>query len=544
MVAWTVVEREMRVAVRRDWAWRGRALPAVFAIVALVWLLVFSPDWRAKDLGTYLFHMVSVLMYVVATLGGFYATSDCLSREHREGTMGLLFLTELGPVDVLAGKLVASSFRLLLGLIAVVPVLAVSLLAGGVTLEDIVWVSVVSLNMLFFSLAAGMLASSCYRESSKSFSMALAIVVFFVIGVPFLAGIGGEYWKSDAVRVMGFRFCPAYACVLLLRLPIGDQSLLTTLGCVQVVSWSFLGLSCWCLVRDLRGPVQSKRWRWLRWNPWKGSPEYRRRMRRELLDRNAYLWRCALPLRKPAIVWVVLGVIAAIYCGGWQWKPDYFANPSSFIFIMFMGALTLKLWVAIEAPHAMITDRQSGALELLATTPLQGRDLADGQIAALRRQFQTPVLVACAVALVFSLIMWHDGRFPQSHQPVSGEHFMVLAGLLVFIGDLITISYCSIAQATISSTENKIVAKTMVILILPWLFYGVIYWVAEDWIRGLRPMYQGQWSWRYWFWDLGLWVIVCLAWDALIILFSMSRLRRPLIEFAQIHRSDSAKPKP
>ena len=47
-------------------------------------------------------------------LSGVWFTADCLSEEKREGTLGLLFLTDLKGYDVVLGKLVATSAERLL----------------------------------------------------------------------------------------------------------------------------------------------------------------------------------------------------------------------------------------------------------------------------------------------------------------------------------------------------------------------------------------------------------------------------------------------
>ena len=56
-----------------------------------------------------------------------------MSEEKREGTLGLLFLTDLRGFDVVLGKLVACSLRGAYGLVAALPVIGLALLMGGVT---------------------------------------------------------------------------------------------------------------------------------------------------------------------------------------------------------------------------------------------------------------------------------------------------------------------------------------------------------------------------------------------------------------------------
>src|SRR5436190_7976809 len=79
--------------------------------LAGVCLVVRSRPWSTPaSHGRDLFEFFSVALFVVALSMGF-VTADALSKEKREGTLGLLFLTELQSYDVVLGKLFASSLR-------------------------------------------------------------------------------------------------------------------------------------------------------------------------------------------------------------------------------------------------------------------------------------------------------------------------------------------------------------------------------------------------------------------------------------------------
>jgi len=107
-----------------------------------------------------------------------FRTADCLSEEKREGTLGLLFLTDLKGYDVVLGKLVASSLHAFYGVLAILPVMAIPLLVGGVTIDEFWRVVVVALNMLLFSLAVGMFASSISRDERRAMVLAFLILFF------------------------------------------------------------------------------------------------------------------------------------------------------------------------------------------------------------------------------------------------------------------------------------------------------------------------------------------------------------------------------
>jgi len=131
-----IVGRELRVVSRK----RGTYWTRVFsAALALVLMGTFLGAWSASrqmtgaNSGQILFSMLKWLCFVFACGAGMFLTSDCLSEEKRDGTLGLLFLTDLRGYDVVAGKLIAMSLHAFYGLLAIFPVLGLTLMLGGVS---------------------------------------------------------------------------------------------------------------------------------------------------------------------------------------------------------------------------------------------------------------------------------------------------------------------------------------------------------------------------------------------------------------------------
>src|SRR5262249_16599500 len=141
-----------------------------------------------STLGTNLFRALGVFAFVYCLLAGTRVTADCLSEEKREGTLGLLFLTDLKGYDVVLGKLAATSLRALYGLVAIVAVFAIPILLGGVTLADLGRVAFMLLNTLFFSLAAGILVSTVSRVERKATGGTLLLILIIVFG-PWLVAL-------------------------------------------------------------------------------------------------------------------------------------------------------------------------------------------------------------------------------------------------------------------------------------------------------------------------------------------------------------------
>jgi len=120
-----IVDRELRAAARRKSTYRIRCWTAVLAMLAGLLslpLLVFS-TMRGGSLGNPLFTVLSNYGFGLCLLAGVFLTADCLSEEKREGTIGLLFLTDLKGYDVVLGKFMATSLNAFYGLFAVLPIL-------------------------------------------------------------------------------------------------------------------------------------------------------------------------------------------------------------------------------------------------------------------------------------------------------------------------------------------------------------------------------------------------------------------------------------
>ncbi len=123
-----------------------------------------------------MFSILTTLAFIYCLAAGALVTSDCISVEKREGTIGLLFLTDLAGYDVVLGKAASCSLNAFYGLLAVVPVLALPLLLGGVTLPEIWRMALLFANTLFFSMSVGALASTLSRNDRRATLAAVCLV--------------------------------------------------------------------------------------------------------------------------------------------------------------------------------------------------------------------------------------------------------------------------------------------------------------------------------------------------------------------------------
>src|SRR5260221_4470234 len=135
-----IVGRELRVAARQRGTNRLRTITAlvtmlVGGLIYIIGSFILPPSaiGMTRQLGQYIFESLGGLALLYCLVAGRLSTADSLSEEKREGTLGLLFLTDLKGYDVVLGKMAATSVRGFYGLLAVFPVLAIPLLIGGIT---------------------------------------------------------------------------------------------------------------------------------------------------------------------------------------------------------------------------------------------------------------------------------------------------------------------------------------------------------------------------------------------------------------------------
>jgi ABC-type transport system involved in cytochrome c biogenesis permease component len=121
MTVLPVIARELRVSARQPFTYYLRVLgvTALLLMSLLFGLQVgFEPTFGRELFGALHRTLFGAIWVLVPML-----TADCISRERREGTLGLLFLTPLKGTDIVVAKAVAQGLRAITLGLAVLPVL-------------------------------------------------------------------------------------------------------------------------------------------------------------------------------------------------------------------------------------------------------------------------------------------------------------------------------------------------------------------------------------------------------------------------------------
>ena len=495
---------------------------ASLAVLAGVVAYVISTVEPTLKLGAVIFWGLSGTLMPFCLIVGRGLTADSLSREKREGTLGLLFLTDLKGYDVVLGKMVATSIAAFYGLLAVFPVIAISLLAGGVANGEFWRMVLVLANTFFFSLAIGIFASAISRRFEGAMA-AFLLLLALLAGVPAAYGLA---WNVDRVGRLVTPFF--YSCPVFSFSVVADAQYATmardfwwSFAIIHGLAWLLVLLACWIVPRswgDKPAPAGPPTWHWreaLRFINY-GAPAKRAAFRKSALDSNAFFWLAARARLKPAHVWLFLALAAIWWFFEWLKVGRLWLDEAAYFTTAVILNSTLKLWVTHEAGHRLGEDRRSGAFELLLATPLTVADFLRGQWLALRRQFLKPLCLVLGVELLFAVVM------SQSGSKETREDLGLMIALIVALPtDIVALIWVAMAAALTGHSQTRVATASVGrILVLPWVVFGLLVALRQFLYRFamIVPPPPGQW-------ELLLWLGLGLLADAVFGLHAWRLLR-------------------
>ncbi len=378
-----VAQRELMAAARRKSTFRVRLGAATLAALVTFFMLLFvSATGAGQQAGRFVFDVLLGGCHVFAVLAGVLLTADCISEERRDGTLGLLFLTDLGGVDVVAGKFAGLALNAFYALSAVFPVMAIAWFMGGVSGWEFARHALAVLNSMFVCTAAGLMVSAGSTRQSRAVTYTLSMLILLYGVFP---GVGAALSKmSGSGMVNGLRhLSPLSAAFLAGQLPLANRMDPFWIGLAtsHAVGWMLLATAAGVLG-----------WRWRAEENRSADRQRRRPMNRALLEVNPVRALIAGESLGWAAPWWVVGIgllvagamAVALYVGGR-------GEPMIAGFVAFaLLAMVLKGMIAWDATMFLSESRRTGALDLLLTTPLRDQDILDSQNAHLMRRYGPP----------------------------------------------------------------------------------------------------------------------------------------------------------
>ncbi|MEI7732447.1 MAG: hypothetical protein WCO56_22945 [Verrucomicrobiota bacterium] len=478
MASPAIADRELR-AQARQWATHRNRLAAGGVAVAIVLVMLLAGELFSawQTVGRALFRTLSWLAFLFCLFEGLRNTADCLSVEKREGTLGLLFLTDLTGLDIILGKLAAHSLGCFYNLMAAFPALAIPFILGGVTAGEF-WRTVLALLVvLFFSLCSGLLISAWGRNERAVWAMGLLVVLVFAGILPLLdfllaAGDVSQFVPRFSLLSPGYAFFAATDAMM--------QSVAapfwSCLGMVHLLSWLFLMLAGFVVLRTWRDTDEraGEPWAWLRWlaRPWRLSGKSSTRAQQRLQANPAW-WLMDKNRQLDGLLWIalllaIILVIAARLLIGLSDQLFWV-----YVGIFYLAHWFLRLWIAAVACYSIASARDSGVLELTLVTPLPTDTMVRGCFKAVETLFLKPLLVLGFVETI-TLAEWAMFSTSSNIPPLVVFVCLGMAFALLVL-DLYAVTYAGLWQGLTQRKPLTATTRTILrVLLLPWLLVVIV----------------------------------------------------------------------
>jgi hypothetical protein len=463
------------------------------------------------------FITLSILAFAYCLVSGVLTTSDCVSEEKRDGTLGLLFLTNLRGFDVVIGKWVANSVRAILALLALLPVLRVPMLMGGVSADAAWCAAAVLLNTMFLSLALGVLVSVITRDARHAVGGTIFLLFLLLAVFPLLRWVLVEYVLPAHVAgtaARGLSNVPRPLAWMLMVNPLlplaGTMDVLVRGGKPQEIFWIPLAVqhgmawmalitACVVLPRVWQDRVQKRPVRATGSEPL----QVQWQMRASLLNESPCAWIVARDRRAGVLTWVGLAVIAACWLWGFAEMDDEWLQGFVGLWTLFFGAFWLKLRLASAACRHLHEQRRSGALELVLCTSLTPCEIVQGNLRGLRRIMVGPLAAVVGAGFLLMLAAQNEARGSGS-----GVELLLtfLVGLGTLVLDLLTIAWAGMWNGLRAQRYVRAYAQTLGwVLALPWALFIVSFialGVTLDFLGLLESAFEPTFSLMVLWWAL------------------------------------------
>jgi hypothetical protein len=233
--------------------------------------------------------------------------------------------------------------------------------------------------------------------------------------------------------------------------------------------------------------------RWPRLQPRRVAE--RQRLRRALLSRNPITWLASRDGWKQHLAWCLPALALWIWL---RFDPSSLGGASaqvSFGAFAVIHAL-FKVWVGSDASHVFASDRLSGTLELLLSTPLQTREVAAGMLSAFRRRFAGPLAALLILDAALAVKMLSVGDWAAA--------FATGAGAAMLLADSYCLCWVGLWRGlTARDPVRAIVATLWRVLVLPWIFFAAGVGIFR---QSTLAQFAGMWLFLGLLTDAVLWV--------------------------------------
>lgn len=414
MNVWPVIVRELRQQARQKFTFTLRGVGAgLMTIAAALFSFQFS---FGPYLGGWLFAGLHITLFYVIWVLVPLSASDCISRERREGTLGLLFLTPLRAREIVMAKALAHGLRAMTLLLAVLPVLTIPFILGGVSWQQASMSALVNFSAVCWALAAALVASAGTRSSLRALVGAVTLTICAIMAHAFTLGAltsPGIFFSGNMLGFLDERLLYGMSPMGMNQVRAGGGMIRggagTLLhGAVQGALVALLvlyGAILFAAARVRRTWREEPPPQWVQnmqrtfFTPvlWRG---FFKRWMRWKIERNPVGWLEQRTWTGRLVTWTWFAIVISLYSAIFT-DRNFFRN--------FSGMQMTMAWlimgsIAASAAGSFRRERESGVLELLLVTPLSAAHIIGGRLRGLWGQFLPAVATLLVIWMYFQSI--------------------------------------------------------------------------------------------------------------------------------------------
>lgn len=539
-----IAHRELISAARKPGTWIRRTLFFATMLGIAAFVTIDSARSSPAQQGEQLFDVITVCLMIYAATVGVHATADAFGWEKREGTLGLLFLTDLSGGDVVAGKLAAKATNAFYGLLSMIPLLAMPLLLGGVQLERVALTALMLIVTSLASLSIGLWVSSRSTNERRAMVVTFGLLLVYLVGPVLAAALSEEIFRGQAqdswiygvvsplmglihvqmvTQGVGSPPWPRYLWLY----SLGFTCLISALAIINAArylphSWSPELLEARKKKKSVRSPdgLSADRPPSTMRSSLKATIEqWKRRYamkQRPLLNLHPYMWlgeRFADKRLMATVVTVILLALPVLLLSINGTRLDF----GLVVPFFYIASFLLLIWIIAEPIVRLNEDRHAGALELILTTAMQGPEIIRGMQRSMLRIFLGAGAILVAAALILN----------QLSPPAENEEWWAWTPILYLAACFASLRWVGPWIGLSSKSVTAGMIRALVLMALPAIVWSGLMVLLEQW--RMARIFVG----RYPNHQLLLWISICLpalAWIA--VLFRCRRIfSRPRTTF-------------
>lgn len=229
MILGPVFHRELRLMPRRPKIYVARtAYGIAMLVLACTVCLLLTGTQRVRDPGDFarfgstLFELLATLQLLIFVFFGGILSAAAVAQEKDRHTLDLLLMTKMNNSELVAGKLMSSLLGLFVLLLTAVPILLFGTFFGGVSPQQVAWVTGITIAGVLISGSLGSTFALWREKAFQALAMTMLVLVLWLgLGRLTAMGVFGSTLMGIPSEIVAVVVSP-FEAVLFASRPFAD----------------------------------------------------------------------------------------------------------------------------------------------------------------------------------------------------------------------------------------------------------------------------------------------------------------------------------